>query len=410
MPTAPSCRRAGVRRAAAGRAGGRRCWPLRHRTCVRSEQHYERNTAIVVTTLYDRRGAAIEITDFAPRFKQFGALLPPRDAGAQCRAAGRQPRASRVRLRPQPRLGRRQPATPSAATTCATSCPEFTLRLTTDIRSPRCWTRTLRARRADHLMLGPGRDGERAVAARRRRFSRDPRLLATDWVRSLGDSLRMAGRGDPRRHHAQALRLRRHRRHHRRADHLAARGPGSGATGTTATAGCAMPTSSSGAQPSRRHETMEAICATSSTSSPNATTAICSRSTASAASRMTERVVDSLPGYRGMGRCGSATRPSSRSRTTSTARPSWPPQSFFDERLRHPGTRPLRAPGATRRAAPREVLRPARRRACGSTAHAQRVHTFSAVMCWAACDRLARIAGQLGLTERALTGGARPIT
>jgi GH15 family glucan-1,4-alpha-glucosidase len=30
-----------------------------------------------------------------------------------------------------------------------------------------------------------------------------------------------------------------------------------------------------------------------------------------------------------------------------------------------------------------------------------RVHTFSAVMCWVACDRLARIAVQLGLTKRA---------
>jgi GH15 family glucan-1,4-alpha-glucosidase len=30
-----------------------------------------------------------------------------------------------------------------------------------------------------------------------------------------------------------------------------------------------------------------------------------------------------------------------------------------------------------------------------------RVHTFSSVMCWAACDRLARIAAQLGLPERA---------
>jgi GH15 family glucan-1,4-alpha-glucosidase len=29
------------------------------------------------------------------------------------------------------------------------------------------------------------------------------------------------------------------------------------------------------------------------------------------------------------------------------------------------------------------------------------VHTFSAVMCWAGCDRLARIAGALGLPERA---------
>jgi pentatricopeptide repeat protein len=31
----------------------------------------------------------------------------------------------------------------------------------------------------------------------------------------------------------------------------------------------------------------------------------------------------------------------------------------------------------------------------------QEVHTFSAVMCWAACDRLARIAGTLDLPERA---------
>jgi len=30
-----------------------------------------------------------------------------------------------------------------------------------------------------------------------------------------------------------------------------------------------------------------------------------------------------------------------------------------------------------------------------------RVHTFSAVMCWVACDRLARIGKQLGLSERA---------
>src|SRR5205814_654371 len=32
---------------------------------------------------------------------------------------------------------------------------------------------------------------------------------------------------------------------------------------------------------------------------------------------------------------------------------------------------------------------------------AARVHTFSSVMCWAGCDRLARIAGNLRLAERA---------
>ncbi|MNO87328.1 hypothetical protein D3C76_787480 [compost metagenome] len=35
-----------------------------------------------------------------------------------------------------------------------------------------------------------------------------------------GDSLRVAGRGDPRRHHPQAVQLRGNRRHHRRGDHF----------------------------------------------------------------------------------------------------------------------------------------------------------------------------------------------
>ena len=38
--------------------------------------------------------------------------------------------------------------------------------------------------------------------------------------------------------------------------------------------------------------------------------------------------------------------------------------------------------------------------ACGSCAARARVHTFSSVMCWAACDRLARIADRLGLAGR----------
>src|SRR6185503_10665660 len=32
---------------------------------------------------------------------------------------------------------------------------------------------------------------------------------------------------------------------------------------------------------------------------------------------------------------------------------------------------------------------------------ASRVHTFSSVMCWAGCDRLARVAAHLGLADRA---------
>ena len=42
-----------------------------------SEQECLTNTAILVTRLYDSHGSAIEITDFAPRFEQFGRMFRP---------------------------------------------------------------------------------------------------------------------------------------------------------------------------------------------------------------------------------------------------------------------------------------------------------------------------------------------
>jgi GH15 family glucan-1,4-alpha-glucosidase len=38
---------------------------------------YERNTAVVSTTLSDSKGGAVKITDFAPRFRQFGRMFRP---------------------------------------------------------------------------------------------------------------------------------------------------------------------------------------------------------------------------------------------------------------------------------------------------------------------------------------------
>jgi GH15 family glucan-1,4-alpha-glucosidase len=75
-------------------------------------------------------------------------------------------------------------------------------------------------------------------------------------------------------------------------------------------------------------------------------------------------------------------------------------QSFFDRRLLHPGGdslfRLLERLGEQARARwdqPDAGLWELRTRA--------QVHTFSAVMCWAACDRLARIAAHLGHAQRA---------
>src|SRR5262245_57945884 len=75
-------------------------------------------------------------------------------------------------------------------------------------------------------------------------------------------------------------------------------------------------------------------------------------------------------------------------------------QSFFDRRLLHPGGdslfRMLETIGDY-------ALRLWNRPDAGlwEFRSTKRVHTFSAVMCWAACDRLARIAAHLGRAERA---------
>lgn len=42
-----------------------------------SEQIYEKNTAVLTTTLHDRSGNGVVITDFVPRFKQFGRIFRP---------------------------------------------------------------------------------------------------------------------------------------------------------------------------------------------------------------------------------------------------------------------------------------------------------------------------------------------
>ena len=44
---------------------------------ARTEQEYLPNTPVLLTRLYDNQGGALEITDFAPRFRQFGRLFCP---------------------------------------------------------------------------------------------------------------------------------------------------------------------------------------------------------------------------------------------------------------------------------------------------------------------------------------------
>ena len=78
-------------------AGG--FWAIDLDGCVSVSQHYLRNSPVLVTRKTDAHGSAIEIVDFAPRFRRTGRIYRPNAFVRIVRAISGSPRI-RVRLRP----------------------------------------------------------------------------------------------------------------------------------------------------------------------------------------------------------------------------------------------------------------------------------------------------------------------
>jgi len=118
-------------------------------------------------------------------------------------------------------------------------------------------------------------------------------------------------------------------------------------------------------------------------------------------SHIEERIIDTLEGYRGMGpvRVGNLAYEQAQydvyGAVVLAAR-----QLFFDQRLANPGDAAVfaRAEVLGERAVKMFAVPDA---GPWEFRGVERAHTFSAVMCWAACDRLSRIAAQLDLVQRA---------
>ena len=98
---------------------------------VRDEQTYLANTPILVTRLFDRDGACIEITDFSPRFRQFGRVFCPMMVVRQIRRVAGNPRV-RICLRPAHGYGRHRSETTSGSNHIRYVGTDVVLRLTTD--------------------------------------------------------------------------------------------------------------------------------------------------------------------------------------------------------------------------------------------------------------------------------------
>jgi GH15 family glucan-1,4-alpha-glucosidase len=98
---------------------------------VEAEQSYLPNTAVLVTRLTDGRGDGIEITDFAPRFLHFGRIFRPTTLMRIIRPFGETPRVQ-IRLRPVFHYGSHTPQITRGSNHIRYVGPDSSVRLTTN--------------------------------------------------------------------------------------------------------------------------------------------------------------------------------------------------------------------------------------------------------------------------------------
>jgi GH15 family glucan-1,4-alpha-glucosidase len=151
----------------------------------RSEQAYIAHTPILKTRLYDRHGGGVEVTDFAPRFHQFGRLFYPVMLMRQVRPLAGSPRI-RVRIRPLCEYGARRPALTWGSNHVRYVMPDMDLRLTTDFSITAILEETpVVLREPVSLVLGPDETLHTSPGEALRRFLDDTAAWWRDWVRGL---------------------------------------------------------------------------------------------------------------------------------------------------------------------------------------------------------------------------------
>jgi len=371
--------------------------------CRRAEQRYLPNTAIVETLLHDGNGGSVRILDFSPRLEQYGRAFRPMMLVRTITPLHGSPRVC-IRLRPLGSYGSVEPTQTWGSNHIRYVLPEVTLRLTTDASI----TSVLEERffvldETLTLVLGPDETLPDAPGHLGRQFYDQTLHYWEGWTRGLSipfDWQEAVIRA------AITLKL--------------------CTFEDTGAVVAALTTSIPEAPGSGRNwdyrycwvrdayfvvhalnhlgatKTMEQflhyvvnIASGAAEGKLQPVYGISGRA------RLTETTVASLPGYRGMGpvRVGNDAFAQTQHDVYGSIVLA-ATQYFFDQRLTRRGDLASfhRLERLGERAAqlydqPDAGLWEYRGR--------QRVHTFSSVMCWAACDRLARVAQYLGVDDRA---------
>ncbi|WP_341676664.1 glycoside hydrolase family 15 protein [Niveibacterium sp. SC-1] len=368
-----------------------------------SEQHYIENTAVLVTTLVDKHGGAVEITDFAPRFEMHERLFNPMMLMRRVRRLSGNPRIT-VKLRPAWEYGAQESQTTRGSHHVRYVGPTQTLRLTTDASITAVQSEaTFFLEGECTFILGPDETIQGSVHEHGRQFLERTIAYWRSWVRSLNIPFEWQ---EAVIRAAITLKL--------------------NAFEDTGAIIAAMTTSLPEAAGEARNWDYRACWLRDAYFVVNAlnrlgTTATMERYLRWIAnvaaggdgqslkpvyaidgkSPLDERIVPDLPGYRGFGpvrvgnQAGEQIQHDVYGSVVLAAA-----HVFFDHRLDHRGDEAMfRRLEQVGELAIHYFDKPDA--GIWELRGSMRVHTFSSVMCWAACDRLARIGAHLALSERA---------
>lgn len=370
-----------------------------------SEQYYVPHTAVLITKLYDTKGASIELTDFAPRFRQYGRIFRPMMMVRHVRPVNGTPRIL-VRVRPNSNYGAEKPSTTHGSNHIRYVTAGVTLRVSTDLPVAFLLEEKSFVLELPHtMMLGPDESLASPIDDTSKDFYKKTVEYWHDWVRYL--SLPFEWQEAVVRA-AITLKL--------------------CSFEETGALIAAMTTSIPEAASSRRnwdyrycwlrdsYFVVHALNQLGATLTMENYLRYIINIVAGAEngelqpvygitleSQLHEQEIETLAGYRRMGpvRTGNAAfRQPQNDVYGSVVLAST--QAFFDTRLSRQGDIRLfeeleRAGHLAAKLYNQPDAGPWEFRT------RERVHTYSSVMCWAACDRLAKIATQLGLTSKAKT-------
>jgi pentatricopeptide repeat protein len=150
-----------------------------------AEQSYLTNTPILETILHDTHGGAVKIVDFAPRFEQFDRIFRPTAIARYVEPLSGNPRV-RIRLRPAADYGAGVPDRTFGSNHIRYVGPEITLRLTTDASISHVLDEyAFVLDRPLTFLLGPDESLRDSVVRTVRQFFEKTRDYWQRWVRTL---------------------------------------------------------------------------------------------------------------------------------------------------------------------------------------------------------------------------------